>query len=234
MTFARYTCERILNYLQPYQHIVKKDPRWLHKRVLNKKQMSEDLFLFKKIMDQYNVNFWLINGTLLGCIREQNFIEYDEDIDLMIDADDIENFLKTIPELIENKFVCRCIKKYVSVAKNNDTHSGHNIKATNGKYIPYGTTMKFQRNNSCMIDLEFISSTNQDREFYESDEKIGKKLSKTIDNYYKKFIEIDFLGKTFKVPNNPAIFLEKFYGKNWKIPMKQGSYIPPWADTTGY
>jgi tellurite methyltransferase len=44
----------------------------------------------KKLFDAFNLQFMLLFGTLLGCVREQNFITYDKDIDVGILGNDYD------------------------------------------------------------------------------------------------------------------------------------------------
>ena len=71
---------------------------------LNLPIARENLVLFKKIMDENNVSFFLLYGTLLGAVREQNFIVHDTDTDLGIFYEDKYEFIKVIPQLIKNGF----------------------------------------------------------------------------------------------------------------------------------
>ena len=52
---------------------------------------SKDLFLQKSIelITQLTSNYWLINGTLLGIIRDKNQIKWDNEIDVGVFADEI-------------------------------------------------------------------------------------------------------------------------------------------------
>ena len=51
---------------------------------LDKKICCENLLLFKKIMDKNKIPFGIIFGTLLGAIREGDFISHDEDVDVFV------------------------------------------------------------------------------------------------------------------------------------------------------
>ncbi|GAI17296.1 unnamed protein product, partial [marine sediment metagenome] len=38
---------------------------------------KQDLLEIKEILDRLKIKFWLSDGTLLGAVREKNFISYD-------------------------------------------------------------------------------------------------------------------------------------------------------------
>jgi len=45
---------------------------------------KKNLLDFRRILNRNGIKFGLIYGTLLGAIREQNFIKHDEDTDVYI------------------------------------------------------------------------------------------------------------------------------------------------------
>lgn len=65
---------------------------------------KENLLLFREIATRNNLFFGLAYGTLLGAIREHDFISHDEDIDLYIFKKDLELFKSMLWELRENGF----------------------------------------------------------------------------------------------------------------------------------
>ena len=88
---------------------------------INKKLAKENLFQLKEILDKNNISFGLIAGTLLGAIREHNFIDHDEDIDLFVLSEDRQKIIDTLPEICAAGFeVIRYhrTKKLLSVMKN--------------------------------------------------------------------------------------------------------------------
>lgn len=46
------------------------------------KLMKESFTGIKKIFDELDITFWLMCGTCLGAVRDKNFIEWDQDIDI--------------------------------------------------------------------------------------------------------------------------------------------------------
>ena len=66
----------------------------------------KNLLDFKKILDKNNVKFLLMHGTLLGAIREKNFIKHDIDVDTCTMNE--EALIEIIPELTNNGLkLCR-------------------------------------------------------------------------------------------------------------------------------
>ncbi|MDD7531035.1 MAG: LicD family protein [Prevotellaceae bacterium] len=65
---------------------------------------KENLFLFKKICEANNIDFLLFFGTLLGAVRDKDFISHDEDIDLALLDSDLPRFLSILFELRKHGF----------------------------------------------------------------------------------------------------------------------------------
>jgi hypothetical protein len=57
---------------------------------------KENLFLFQSIMDRNNLTWGIFFGTLLGAVRERNFIEHDEDIDIYLLYEERDAFLRLL------------------------------------------------------------------------------------------------------------------------------------------
>jgi len=86
-------------------------------RTISKKNLLD----LKQHMDKNHLKFALIYGTLLGAIREKNFIEHDEDTDLLVFMEDRENFLNTLFDLRELGFeVGRYEKKMISLIRDGE------------------------------------------------------------------------------------------------------------------
>lgn len=51
---------------------------------------------FKKICDKYGLDYWLDGGTLLGAMRHQDFIPWDDDLDVGTTRKDIDKILKAV------------------------------------------------------------------------------------------------------------------------------------------
>lgn len=70
---------------------------------------KELLLKVKQISDGNSLKFYLTYGTLLGAVREHNFIEGDEDIDVYVDNE--LKLMSLIPTLYQHDIkLCRVIK----------------------------------------------------------------------------------------------------------------------------
>lgn len=79
-------------------------PIFLGIKPINKVIAKENLLLIKSIFDKNNLLFLLSFGTLLGAVREHDFISHDEDIDLIIFKKDMPKFLSLLFVLRGNGF----------------------------------------------------------------------------------------------------------------------------------
>ena len=66
---------------------------------IDKKIANENLKLLKEVCDRNHLTFLLYFGTLLGAVREHDFITHDEDIDLVMLKTDMSAFLSMLFEL---------------------------------------------------------------------------------------------------------------------------------------
>lgn len=83
----------------------------------------ENLKIVWKVLNGLKIHVTPAQGTLLGIIRDNNFIEWDEDIDLFILKEDKDKFLDSLWILKENGFELireeRCGYLY-SIIRNNE------------------------------------------------------------------------------------------------------------------
>ena len=79
-------------------------PLFLGVKVIDREKSTENLLLLKSVLDQAQIRFMLIAGTLLGAVREKDFIAHDEDVDLAFLAEDKERVLDLLPTIVEAGF----------------------------------------------------------------------------------------------------------------------------------
>jgi lipopolysaccharide cholinephosphotransferase len=71
---------------------------------IDKSIAQENLEILKDVCDNANLRFILFYGTLLGAVREHDFITHDEDIDVLMYKSDMKKFLTLLFTLRDRGF----------------------------------------------------------------------------------------------------------------------------------
>jgi hypothetical protein len=79
-------------------------PLFLGIKPIDKTIAKENLLLIKHILDTHRLLFLLSFGTLLGAVREKDFITHDEDCDLIMMKKDMDTFLGLLFQFREEGF----------------------------------------------------------------------------------------------------------------------------------
>ena len=173
---------------------------------------------FLEIVKPQKIDFFLLGGSLLGAVRQEAFAGRPQDIDLGIREEHLQKLLDALPLLIKSG--ARFIRKEMS---------NHNYSSDD---IANNKIEKVQVLFPCiLVDISVYRKKNVGAneiwidEIYEHIEKKINGFTCPADDL-KNLITIKICGKEFLSPANPEIYLEKVYGKNWRIPdKKQFSWI---------
>jgi len=149
------------------------------------------LFKMADVLKKYNVEFFLSSGTLLGAIRDKDFIKGDIDIDIGVKI----NYFKDNKLLAK---VCADLKKV-----NIYPHINWN---------DFASTC-FLNSNKIPLDIYYYNKKGKYYNIYLKD-----KISRFPQEFIDSLDKIIFLGREFKIPHNPEKYLEYLYGKDWRIP----------------
>ena len=196
---------------QKFRKKFRKMKRELYRRILEEKRSAalhqngvEALDIIHKSFTKKQVVYWLYCGTLLGIIRDGNFIQNDTDIDIGIwyspkKAIEVERILVTH-----------------GFTKNHEFRVGDQIFEQRFEYKGVGVDLYY-----------FVKSATEVYESSFSKDKPGYYLVKACysERDFRVMKTTQFKGVQTSVPQNYANVLSALYG-DWQIPIKKKNFIP--------
>jgi hypothetical protein len=175
------------------------------KHVYSSDELYQHLKFITNEFEENKIDYWLLYGSLLGGIRQNDIIPYDYDFDLGANLEDCDKIL-SLNQNIE-KFGYEIKKSYL----NEDKLWKVSLKIFYNK-IPMGDIYLYHKfRDSLMRRFDPISGVY----FWPKS---------TFPKYFiDKLIKIKIRDKLFFAPRDPQILLEHWYGKTWNIPIKSRS-----------
>ena len=168
---------------------------WKYNPPMNPIIAEQNLKEVKQVLDQLKVVFLLGSGSCLGAVRDNAFIPWDDDIDLV----SVIGF---------NGLTVESTDVTAAALRN----KGYFVREMDGIYSKELMTMK----NHVRVTLEFVHIIDGNVYAYP-----GVRLPARL---FTRPKEIEFLGEKFLVPNPPEEYLRLKYGEEWMIPKKAGAY----------
>jgi hypothetical protein len=171
------------------------DYSFMYNPPMNPTVAERNLKEVKQVLDQLKVVFLLGSGSCLGAVRDNAFIPWDDDVDLIsvIGSNDVtEESANATTAALRDK--------------------GYFVREMDGAYSKTRMTMK----NHVRVTVEFVQVIDGDVYAYP-----GIRLPTRLFTQPK---EIEFLGERFLVPNPPEEYLRLKYGPEWMVPKKAGAY----------
>jgi phosphorylcholine metabolism protein LicD len=204
---------------------------------------SDAIKLLKRtidILDEFNINHFLISGTLLGFMRHNDFIPWDDDIDILVDSSILEKKELIVKKYNDINLFYR--NKYDSIKI--CFYDGLEIPDSNwkDKFI-VGSDLTEKKYTFPFVDM-FIYESGPgshicgNEEFIDVDGEIKKMFlpfSCSCNRCFRFILEdqivffhndwlkkdffpphkVDFLGVKCNIPRNPDRFLISNYGKDY-------------------
>ena len=198
--------------------------------MINQENMLNALKEATSVLDNHIGSYWLDSGTLLGIIRDKQFLPWDNDLDIGVWGNLINTSVRNniIKSMKKNKFTgyfksdkALFIKDGIRIEilfwnKVNDM-------ATRTRIIPNNRLTKYLSRRASLLGM----STNPfSHSIFNMVIWIVKilgvdKMNLVIPQKYVLTTEKKlFNGLTVKIPKNPEDYLMFRYGSNWKTPTK--------------
>ena len=151
----------------------------------------ENLKIMRTVLNNADIPFMLIYGTLLGAIRDGGFIKHDSDTDLLIDEDVELKLLDVIPVLEKKGLLLVRYEKLTFFGLGDIVYS-------------------FMRNNM-WIDIFILQHAGEDCII------AGIKYPY---HYFINAGKVVFYDDEYAIPSNIDDCLTLLYGKDWKTPVE--------------
>jgi lipopolysaccharide cholinephosphotransferase len=133
-----------------------------------KKVMLNILLDFDRICIKHDLTYWLDFGTLLGAVRHEGFIPWDDDLDVSMPRDDYNKFLKIAKKELDSKYFLQNKNTdkniFIHFSKIRDKNSlyvekhevNQNIKYHQGIYIDIFPVNYIKPSITSRISYDFI------------------------------------------------------------------------------
>lgn len=159
--------------------------------------------LFKKWIEftnQNNIEWWATDGTLLGAIRQNGYITYDDDIDVGITFETYLSLLNKRRELHRQGF---------KLSKATIGLRFHKI----GETVPFLDVVVYDLNPSNETEMKMCAPiVNGEKTFLSTNVTFPKESFKVEDLYPLK--EHQFESYTIKIPKNSEDILRRIYSED--------------------
>lgn len=184
------------------------------KEKLTSDSIFKHLQYINKLFIKHNISHWLVYGTLLGSIRQNDIIPYDHDFDLGIKHEDHKKVFELNTQIINDG--------YNFEMANGAVYSLENIKKIEMKWR---VSYKICYNKESVGDL-YIYSKFDDGYYrrYDIEENIYFWPNSTLPSYFFDNLTTSTVRDiSFPSPMNSLLLLEHWYGPMWITPIKASS-----------
>lgn len=160
-----------------------------------------------KLLDAEGIPYWLEGGTLLGIVREQRLLPWDNDLDLSIKSDELQKALRAVRKLPRTKYFLR-----IRRVKQDNAH----FKRRTIRMIKiYNTRWFGLRRGEVCLEI-FVKYAKNDESYW----MIGRKVKSVPSRFYDALDSIEFKGRRYTIPARTDEYLTFRYG-DWRTPVQE-------------
>ena len=163
---------------------------------MDKKIAKQLLFGVTSIMEEYSISVFISDGTCLGAYREQDFIEWDYDVDILARAEELIPYMDILKERFEKE--------------------GYNVRSLYySESIHHGFVLRFK---GVVLDIHGMYLISGKRW------RLKRRITRNRTTYaypvewFENPDQIEFLGRKIFIPTPEDKYLEALYGNGYMIP----------------
>lgn len=165
------------------------------------------------ILDDCGIHYVLEAGTLLGIVRENRLLPWDNDVDITITGDYEKKLLRN-----RWRFWLKGYRFYVRRYKK-DTGP---FRKGQVRIVRIQTRRLLFVKDLSLMDI-FVKRLVDDRYFW----TVGVKkqvLKSTPRRFYERSTRLEFRGREYSAPEDSEGYLEYHYGSDWRTPIKEWNF----------
>lgn len=152
-------------------------------------RLVDILLEIDKICRKHQINYWIDFGTLLGAVRHEGFIPWDDDIDVAMPTDDLKRFLEIAPkELPDSLFL------QTETTEPTFRRTIRRVRDNHSLYITKNEDFSKEYHKGLYIDLFEVVP-------YPT---VNRKIQKTIMKWYSKTTTFFFVKHDITLKNHLA------------------------------
>jgi len=165
------------------------------------KEFYQTLEMVDILLKEKGIPYWVTGGSLLGAIRHEAMIPWDDDIDLALFIDDLGKVLLLRPELEKRGLVLLVKRHYLKIFP----ADGHQIAHPDGGYYPHRYPF---------IDI-FLMTHNEGKIVHASERlREGFEKDWLDEEDVAEFTPRKFGPLVVPVPRHARAYLERMYGED--------------------